>query len=128
MKKTIAIVTPMLCAVATAMAQHTVSGTVTDLNGEPLAGVAVMVQDSPSPTGTTTDLDGTWSLSVSPDAVLEFSSLGYRPVTVNVNGRGAIDVSLEEDREILRTYGGTVDFVNLETARPVIECARVAAI
>ena len=101
MKKTIAIVTLMLCAVATAMAQHTVSGTVTDLNGEPLAGVAVMVQDSPSPTGTTTDLDGTWSLSVSPDAVLEFSSLGYRPVTVNVNGRGAIDVSLEEDREIL---------------------------
>lgn len=101
MKKTIAIVTLMLCAVATAMAQHTVSGTVTDLNGEPLAGVAVMVQDSPSPTGTTTDLDGTWSLSVSPDAVLEFSSLGYRPVTVNVNGRGGIDVSLEEDREIL---------------------------
>ena len=101
MKKTIAIVTLMLCAVATAMAQHTVSGTVTDLNGEPLAGVAVMVQDSPSPTGTTTDLDGTWSLSVSPDAVLEFSSLGYRPVTVNVNGRGDIDVSLEEDREIL---------------------------
>ena len=48
MKKTIAIVTLMLCAVATAMAQHTVSGTVTDLNGEPLAGVAVMVQDSPS--------------------------------------------------------------------------------
>lgn len=101
MKKTIAIVTLMLCAVATALAQHTVSGTVTDLNGEPLAGVAVMVQDSPSPTGTTTDLDGTWSLSVSPDAVLEFSSLGYRPVTVNVNGRGDIDVSLEEDREIL---------------------------
>lgn len=101
MKKTIAIVTLMLCAVATAMAQHTVSGTVTDLNGEPLAGVAVMVQDSPSPTGTTTDLDGTWSLSVSPDAVLEFSSLGYRPVTVNVNGRGDIDVSLEEDKEIL---------------------------
>lgn len=101
MKKTIAIVTLMLCAVATAMAQHTVTGTVTDLNGEPLAGVAVMVQDSPSPTGTTTDLDGTWSLSVSPDAVLEFSSLGYRPVTVNVNGRGDIDVSLEEDREIL---------------------------
>ncbi len=101
MKKTIAIVTLMLCAVATAMAQHTVSGTVTDLNGEPLAGVAVMVQDSPSPTGTTTDLDGTWSLSVSPDAVLEFSSLGYRPVTVNVNGREGIDVSLEEDREIL---------------------------
>lgn len=101
MKKTIAIVVLTLCTVATALAQHTVSGTVTDLNGEPLAGVAVMVQDSPSPTGTTTDLDGTWSLSVSPDAVLEFSSLGYRPVTVNVNGRGDIDVSLEEDREIL---------------------------
>lgn len=101
MKKTIAIVTLMLCAVATAMAQHTVSGTVTDLNGQPLAGVAVMVQDSPSPVGTTTDEDGAYSLSVPPDAVLEFSSLGYRPVTVNVNGRGDIDVSLEEDREIL---------------------------
>lgn len=101
MKKTIAIVTLMLCAVATALAQHTVSGTVTDLNGQPIAGVAVMVQDSPSPVGTTTDEDGAYSLSVPPDAVLEFSSLGYRPVTVNVNGREGIDVSLEEDREIL---------------------------
>lgn len=101
MKKTIAIVVLTLCTVATALAQHTVSGTVTDLNGQPLAGVAVMVQDSPSPVGTTTDEDGAYSLSVPPDAVLEFSSLGYHSVTVGVNGRGGIDVSLEEDNELL---------------------------
>ncbi len=101
MKKTIAIVVLTLCTVATALAQHTVSGTVTDLNGQPLAGVAVMVQDSPSPVGTTTDEDGAYSLSVPPDAVLEFSSLGYHSVTVGVNGRGGIDISLEEDNELL---------------------------
>lgn len=88
MKKTIAIVVLTLCTVATALAQHTVSGTVTDLNGQPLAGVAVMVQDSLSPVGTTTDEDGAYSLSVPPDAVLEFSSLGYHSVTIGVNGRG----------------------------------------
>ncbi len=88
MKRTLTIVMLLLGAVLTAYAQHQVTGRVTDRNGEPLIGVGVTVSDSPTPIGTTTDKEGRYSLSVSPDAVLQFSSLGYRTVEVPVNGRG----------------------------------------
>ena len=96
-----AIVALMLCTVATALAQHTVSGTVTDLNGEPLQGVAVIVKNSPAPTGTVTDVKGVYSISVQSDALLEFTSLGYHPFTVQVNGREKINIVLQEDNELL---------------------------
>ena len=101
MKRTLTIVMLLLGAVLTAYAQHQVTGRVTDRNGEPLIGVGVTVSDSPTPIGTTTDKEGRYSLSVSPDAVLQFSSLGYRTVEVPVNGRGGINITLEEDNELL---------------------------
>lgn len=101
MKRTLTIVMLLLGAVLTAYAQHQVTGRVTDRNGEPLIGVGVTVSDSPTPIGTTTDKEGRYSLSVSPDAVLQFSSLGYRTVEVSVNGRGGINITLEEDNELL---------------------------
>ena len=88
MKKTLAFIVLWLNAVAAVWAQDTVSGTVTDRNGEPLVGVAVTVPANPTPLGTTTDLDGHYVLSVPDDAVLEFSSLGYHSVSVKVTGGG----------------------------------------
>lgn len=96
-----AIVALMLCTVATALAQHTVSGTVTDTKGESLPGVAVIVSGSENPVGTSTDQNGRYSLSVQPDAVLQFSSIGFHTVTINVNRRANINVTLEEDNELL---------------------------
>ena len=49
----------------------TVSGTVRDQGGEPMAGAAVAVQTTTQ--GVMTDLDGRYSIQVAPDAVLEFS-------------------------------------------------------
>lgn len=86
MKKTIAFVVLLFCTAAAVLAQNAVTGTVTDRNGEPLPGVAVTLAGSPTPVGTTTDLDGHFALSVPDDAVLEFSSLGYHSVTVNITG------------------------------------------
>ncbi len=88
MKKTLAFIVLLFSTMAAVLAQDTVSGIVTDQNGEPLVGVAVTVPGSPVPLGTTTDLDGHYELSVPSDAVLEFSSLGYHSVTVQVTGGG----------------------------------------
>ena len=54
-----------LClGVTTAFAQKTVRGSVTDENGEPLAGVSVLTEFNGKKTGTVTDIDGNYSLSV----------------------------------------------------------------
>lgn len=78
-----------------------VSGTVTDVEtGEPLPGVNVVVQETT--TGTTTDANGEYELTVpSDDAVLEFSFVGYETQTVEVAGQEVVDVSMAEDLEML---------------------------
>ena len=54
----------------------TVTGTVTDANGEPLAGAGVLVKGTTI--GTNTDLDGKYSIEVNTDDVLEYSFIGFR--------------------------------------------------
>ena len=63
-------------------AKQPVSGTVTDESGEPLVGVTVMVKNTT--TGTTTDAQGHFQLSVEPGATLVFSYLGYNTQEIAV--------------------------------------------
>ena len=63
----------------------TISGTVVDESGYPIPGVGVLVKDSTI--GTTTDLDGLFSLKVPANAVVEFVSVGFDSVVIEVNGR-----------------------------------------
>ena len=76
-----------------------VSGTISDLNGEPVIGAAVQVQNTTQ--GVVTGADGTYSISVPRNAVLEVSSLGFRTQVIPVEGRNLINVILEEDTEAL---------------------------
>ena len=64
-----------VCGQGTANAQTiTVSGTVTDDSGEPLIGATVKVKDAAH--GTTTDINGKYTLKVKQDALLIFSYIG----------------------------------------------------
>ena len=74
---------------------RTVSGTVVDTKGEPVAGVGVLLKGTIS--GTVTGVDGTYSLSVPGNAVLVFSSMGYKDVEEVVGNRRVINVTLEDD-------------------------------
>lgn len=75
--------------------QHSVKGTVTDQNGLPVIGMAVMEQGTTN--GVVTDENGEYSITVaSPQASLEFNSLGYETVIEQVNGRAVIDVVSSE--------------------------------
>ena len=74
----------------------TIEGTVTDVNGDPLAGATVRVADSNI--GTATDIDGTYVITVPDDATtLVFSFIGFVTQEVAIDGRTEIDVVLEED-------------------------------
>ncbi|PWD97862.1 SusC/RagA family TonB-linked outer membrane protein [Marinilabilia rubra] len=76
--------------------QFTVQGTVTDTGGEPIPGVNIVVEGTT--TGTITDIDGNYTLSVEdPNTVLLFSFVGFEDQRVEVNGRDTIDVVMESD-------------------------------
>lgn len=75
-----------------------ISGTVFDaINAEPLIGVSVIISNSKDKSGTVTDLDGEFTLEVSPEDTLRFSYIGYTPQSILVDEKNAITVQLEED-------------------------------
>ena len=59
----------------------TVSGTVVDVNGEPLVGVSVLEKGTGN--GTITDIDGNFTMSAGEGATLEISYVGYQNLTVS---------------------------------------------
>ena len=83
-----------------AWAQKQVSGTVVDAAGEAVIGASVMVKGTS--TGTITDFDGNFTLqNVSEKASLVISYVGYRNQTIAVAGKSQLNVTLEEDRQLL---------------------------
>ncbi|WP_048643299.1 SusC/RagA family TonB-linked outer membrane protein [Cyclobacterium amurskyense] len=74
--------------------QRTVSGKVTDETGEPIPSVLVLIKGSTA--GTTTDLDGTYSISVSGDVTLIFNMIGFKGQEISTKGTNSIDVTLQE--------------------------------
>lgn len=81
------------------MAQ-TVTGTVSDDAGVPLPGVNIVEKGTNN--GVSSDFDGNYSITVSGgNAVLVFSSLGMRTIEVSINGRSAINLTMQEDAEQL---------------------------
>ena len=80
--------------------QFAISGTVTDENNQTLPGVNVIEKGTTN--GTTTDVNGRYSLSVlEDDAVLVFSFIGYTTQEEAVNGRSVIDVAMVTDIQSL---------------------------
>ena len=74
-----------------------------------LIGVNITVQGTDR--GTTTDLDGNFSISVDPDEVLVFSYIGYQSKEVPVDGQTSITVELMSES----IYGEEVVFVGYGT-------------
>jgi TonB-dependent SusC/RagA subfamily outer membrane receptor len=73
-----------------------ISGIVTDSKtGEPLVGLTVQIKGTIS--GTTTSLDGLYSIEVkSPDAILVFSYLGYQSQEFEVKNLSELNVVMQE--------------------------------
>ncbi len=79
---------------------NTVTGVVTaESDGLPLVGVSVVVKGTTS--GTFTDLDGGYSISVSKGQILEFSCIGFQTEEITVGGAAVINVSLKDDSVLL---------------------------
>lgn len=82
-------------------AQHiTVTGTVKDKTGETVIGASV-VEKGNAGNGTITDIDGNYTISVPGNATLVFSFVGMKPLEVGVKGKSIVDVTLEDDTQLL---------------------------
>jgi TonB-linked SusC/RagA family outer membrane protein len=100
MRKCFLFITGLLCMLLLSpciYAQNkTISGIVTDAKGAPLAGASVVVLKST--TGTATDGEGKFKISVAPGASIVISSTGFKSQTFKVNDiNGDLTVKLEED-------------------------------
>ncbi|GHT01139.1 SusC/RagA family TonB-linked outer membrane protein [Bacteroidia bacterium] len=72
-----------------------VSGVVSDADGAIIG--ASVIEKGNSGNGIATDVDGRYTLQVSPNATLEISYLGYATQSVAVNGKTTVNVTLAQD-------------------------------
>ncbi len=110
--------------------QKSITGQVTDLtNNEGLPGVNILAKGTS--TGTVTDIDGNYRLTVSDDVTtLVFSSVGYETKEVEINGRTTINMSLSPDvqslSEVVVVGYGTQEKKDLTSAISTISSEEVA--
>ncbi len=123
--------TPVMASVAQQPKTIKVSGVVVDQEGEPLIGATVRVKNTQ--TATVTDIDGNFELSVSSNATLVVSYIGFKDREIAVRGRVDLgQIQLESDDHSLEQvvvvgYGtqkkadltGSVSIVNADELKRV---------
>ena len=77
----------------------TVTGTVTDVSGEPIIGANIRIKGTTK--GTITDIDGNFSIEAEPQSVIEVSYIGYLTQETVINNQKSIRFLLKEDTKTL---------------------------
>ncbi|UOG75334.1 SusC/RagA family TonB-linked outer membrane protein [Hymenobacter tibetensis] len=91
---------PVLLLSNSAFAQsQSVSGTVTDDQGQPLPGATVVVKGTTN--GASTDVQGAYTLNAPSDAVLQVTFIGFLPREVPVEGKTQLNLRLTPDTKQL---------------------------
>lgn len=108
----------------------TISGTVTDENGEPLPGATISVLGTSI--GTVSDIDGKYSITVSEEATVVFSYIGYESKSIVVGTQNMINVTLSEDQssleEVVVTGYGTQERAKVTSAISEINTAELKSL
>lgn len=86
-------------AVASSDKKKNVTGIITDERGEPVIGANIIEKGTTN--GTITDIDGKFSLEVSPKSILLVSYIGYNTQEVPVSGQSAVNIRIQEDTKAL---------------------------
>ncbi len=80
--------------------KHVVTGQVLDTNGEPLIGVNIQIKGTLE--GGITDLDGNYRIETTTEnPVIVYSYLGFKTQEVVWNGQSSINITLEDDTEMM---------------------------
>ncbi len=103
----------------------TITGIIVDANGDSVIGATVVIKGDATK-GTVTDIDGNYILTGVPDnAILIVSYVGMKTQNIPLNGRTSINITLEEDSELLEEVVvvgyGTQKKVNLTGAVQMVD-------
>jgi TonB-linked SusC/RagA family outer membrane protein len=95
-----AVAKPIYLSATSVKLDKTVTGKITDENGEGVPGVSIVVKGTT--TGTVSSVDGAYSINV-PDAgaTLIFSSVGYVSQEIALGSRSSVDIKLLADSKAL---------------------------
>jgi TonB-linked SusC/RagA family outer membrane protein len=100
MKKLSLLLVMFFAMVGTIIAQRTVTGKVTDSKGEALIGANIVAKGTNA--GTTTDVDGNYSLNVPANATtLVISYTAFTAQEIALGSSNVVDVSLREDANVI---------------------------
>ena len=131
MKKTVVMVVMGLSLFAAqAFAQQkTVTGRVTTEQGEPLAGVSILIRGTT--TGTTSNSQGTYTLPVAVGQVLQFRYIGTAPETRTVGAENTINVQLRRvaaslDAVVVTALGETAAVRSIGTSQQTVQGSDIA--
>ncbi|UXP32777.1 TonB-dependent receptor [Reichenbachiella agarivorans] len=98
-------------------------------DGEPLPGVVILIEGTS--TGTTTDMDGKYSLEVNNDNVLVASFVGFETVRMEVGNRSVIDFEMQPDlislEEVVVVGYGTVKKSDLSGSVSSVKSSEITA-
>ena len=124
----LAAVCALILSAGSLLAQNiAVTGKVVDNNNEPIVGAYVVVVGTS--TGTSTGVDGGYSINAPTNGTLQFTCIGYKTLEVAVAGRRVIEVILADDAEMLAetvVVGfGTQKKVNLTGAVTAVDADKV---
>src|ERR1700753_3564184 len=93
MRKLLSLLILMLFIAASATAQsRLVTGKVTDSTGNPISGASIRIKGIKK--GTSAGPDGSFRLSVPPQATLEISAIGYDPRDIDVSNTSTVSIQL----------------------------------
>ena len=87
-------------SVAAVQQARKITGTLTDAVGEPIIGATVLEKGNPS-NGTITDINGKFSLSVHPNAVISISYIGYITQNIKITNQTSLKVVMMDDTQAL---------------------------
>lgn len=99
MKKTLISLCLALIGYLPLIGQTTISGTIVDTDAIPLIGASILEKGTTN--GTVTDLDGSFTLNVSEDAILMVSYTGFSSKEIPVNDQRVFEIVLETAAETL---------------------------
>ena len=108
-KKIVLSMAAILFALTSVFAQNKqVSGTVTGSDGSPVVGATVVVEGTSL--GTSTDLQGKYTLAAPTNGTLVFSFIGYEDTKIAINGKTTVNAALKEaskaiDEVIVTAFG-----------------------
>lgn len=101
MKRLLLVLIVILAMISDPVLAQTITGKVTSQpDGQPLAGVSVVVKGTNS--GTTTDGTGKFGINAASNATLVFSYIGFKTQEVAIGSRTLLDIVMEEDAAQLK--------------------------